>query len=134
VGHGPFRRRSPIPARRITRFDAIGPGAAVLDLREQLRLGQPTEDGDFCLTTAGSYVLVLQTDDRAQSHLPSIQFNDYLNVEGLTPALEQRARRNQMDRDGPERYSRCAKSIVQVGPAGAGPQRTSRCRKRVRGF
>ena len=27
-----------------------------------------------------------------------------------------------MDADGSERYSRCAKSIVQVGPAGAGPQ------------
>jgi hypothetical protein len=27
-----------------------------------------------------------------------------------------------MDRDGSERYSRCAKSIVQIGPADAGPQ------------
>jgi len=36
--------------------------------------------------------------------------------------LEQRARLNQMDRDGSERYSRCAKSIVQVGPPGAGSQ------------
>jgi uncharacterized GH25 family protein len=65
---------------------------------------------------------VLQTDNRAQTHLPSIRFNDYLKAEGLTPALEQRARRHQMDADGSERYSRCAKSILQVGPPAAGSQ------------
>jgi uncharacterized GH25 family protein len=122
VGHGPFRQRSPIPARRITRFQAIAPTGAVVDLHEQLRPGGIADDGDFRLKNPGAYVLVLQTDDRAQTHLPSIRFNDYLKVEGLTPALEQRARLNQMDRDGSERYSRCAKSIVQVGPPGAGSQ------------
>ena len=94
----------------------------MIDLHEKLQLGQPDEDGDFRFTTPGAYMLVLQTDDRAQTHLPSIRFNDYLKVEGLTPALEQRARLNQMDRDGSERYSRCAKSLVQVGLPGAGSQ------------
>ncbi len=122
VGHGPFRQRSPIAPRRITRFQAIAPLGAVIDMHEQLTLGQAAEDGEFRFTAPGAYVLVLQTDDRAQTHLPSIRFNDYLKVEGLTPALEQRARLNQMDRDGSERYSRCAKSIVQIGPADAGPQ------------
>jgi len=122
VGHGPYRQRSPIPARRITRFQAIGSKRAVIDLHERLRLGQPAEDGDFRIRTPGAYVLVLQTDDHAQTHLPSIRFNDYIAVEGLTPALEQRARLHQMDADGSERYSRCAKSIVQVGPQGAGSQ------------
>jgi uncharacterized GH25 family protein len=122
VGHGLFRQRSPIPARRITRFEAIAPKGAPIDLHEHLRLGQAAEDGDFRFTTPGAYVLVLQTDDGAQTHLPSIRFNDYLKVEGLTPALEQRMRLHQMDADGSERYSRCAKSIVQVGPPGAGTQ------------
>jgi uncharacterized GH25 family protein len=122
VGHGPFRQRSPIPARRITRFQAIAPNGIVVDLHDRLQLGQAAEDGDFRLATPGAYVLVLQTDDGAQTHLPAIRFNDYLKAEGLTPALQQRARLNQMDRDGSERYSRCAKSIVQVGPVGAGPQ------------
>jgi uncharacterized GH25 family protein len=122
VGHGPDRQRSPIPARRITRFQAIAPKGTVVDLHEQLQLGGIADDGDFRLKDPGVYVLVLQTDDRAQTHLPSIRFNDYLKIEGLTPALEQRARLNQMDRDGSERYSRCAKSIVQVGPIGAGAQ------------
>jgi uncharacterized GH25 family protein len=121
VGHGSFRQRSPIPARRIIRFQAIAPKGAVVDLHDQLRLGQAAEDGHFQLKNLGAYVLVLQTDDRAQTHLPSIRFNDYLRVEGLTPALEQRARLHRMDADGSERYSRCAKSIVQVGPPGTGP-------------
>jgi uncharacterized GH25 family protein len=120
VGHGPFRQRSPIPARRITRFQAIAPDGAVVELHERLQLGQDIQDGDFRFAKPGVYVLVLQTDDRAQTHLPSIRFNDYLKVEGLTPALEQRTRLKQMDRDGSERYSRCAKSLVQVGPLGAG--------------
>jgi uncharacterized GH25 family protein len=50
--------------------------------------------------------------------LPAIRFNDYLRVEGLTPALEQRARTHRMDADGSENYSRRAKSIAQVGPPG----------------
>lgn len=122
VGHGPFRQRSPIPARRITRFEAIAPKGTVVDLHEGLRLGGATEDGDFRLRNPGTYVLVLQTDDHAQTHLPSIRFNDYLKVEGLTPALDQRARTHRTDADGSERYSRCAKSILQVGSAGAGSQ------------
>lgn len=115
VGHGPFRQRSPIPARRITRFQAIAPQGAIVELHDRLRLGEPAEDGDFRLKIPGPYVLVLQTDNGAQTHLPSIRFNDYLTVEGLTPALEQRARLHQMDADGSERYRRCAKAIVQVG-------------------
>jgi uncharacterized GH25 family protein len=122
VGHGPFRQRSPIPGRRIMRFEAIAPKGAVIDLHERLRLGQAAQDGDFRLESPGTYVLVLQTDDHAQTHLPSIRFNDYLRVEGLTPALDQRARLHRMDADGSERYSRCAKSIVQVGPITAKSQ------------
>jgi uncharacterized GH25 family protein len=119
VGHGLFRQRSPIPARRITQFQAIAPNGAVMDLHGQLRPGQAAEDGDFRLKKPGAYVLILQTDDQAQTHLPSIRFNDYLKAEGLTPALDERARLHHMDADGSERYSRCAKSIVQVGPPDA---------------
>jgi uncharacterized GH25 family protein len=122
VGHGPFRQRSPIPARRIMRFQAIAPEGAVVDLRDRLQLGGAQDDGSFQLKQPGTYVLVLQTDDGAQTHLPSIRFNDYLKAEGLTPALEQRERLHRMDADGSERYSRCAKSIVQVGPSGAASQ------------
>jgi hypothetical protein len=94
----------------------------MVDLHEHLQLGQAAKDGDFRLKRPGAYVLVLETDDSAQTHLPSIRFNDYLRAEGLTPALEQRMRLHRMDADGSERYSRCAKSFEQVGPPGANSQ------------
>lgn len=119
VGHGPFRQRSPIPVSRITRFEAIGPDGTRTGLRWNLRAGGETRDGEFRLESAGTYVLVLQTDNRAQSHLPAIRFNDYLKVEGLTPALLERERAHRMWADGSENYSRCAKSLVQVGPSDA---------------
>ena len=123
VGHGPFRQRSPIPARRITEFKAFAPNEEKIDLRSQLRLGQTQEDGEFQLENPGLYILVLQTDDLAQSHLPAIRYNDYLKVEGLTPALEQRSLARRQEADGSERYSRCAKSLVQVGLPATGADR-----------
>src|SRR4051812_49314456 len=72
VGHGPSRQRSPIPARRIIRFEAIDPAGTALDLRKRLRVGGANEDGDFRLEAPGTHVLVLQTDAGAQTHLPSI--------------------------------------------------------------
>ena len=122
VGHGPFRQRSPIQLGRIVRFAAICPDGAPIDLHGNLHLGAATEDGNLRLRAPGAYVVVLETDDRAQSHLPAIRFNDYLRVEGLTPALAQRERTHRMDTDGSENYSRRAKSIVQVGLPGTGSQ------------
>lgn len=120
VGHGPSRQRSPIAARRILRFAAIGPQGVETDLRSALRLGGGGDDGQLRLGQAGTYVIVLQTDAHAQSHLPATRFNDYLRTEGLTPALEARRRAQRTDADGSERYSRQAKALVQVGGGGAG--------------
>lgn len=115
VGHGPDRQRSPIASRRITRFEAIAPNGTAMDLHAHLRVGGKTEDGEFLFPVAGTYVLVLQTDDQAQSFLPAIRFNDYLRTEGLTAALEYRERMHRTNADGSENYSRIAKSIIQVG-------------------
>ena len=122
VGHGEFRQRSPIALQRITRFQAVAPQGTSIDLHDRLRLGQAIEDGNFTLRAPGLYVIVLQTDDHAQSHLPAIRFNDYVRVEGLTPASDYRTRLNRMETDGSERYSRCAKSLVQVGDSGTETQ------------
>jgi uncharacterized GH25 family protein len=122
VGHGPFRQRSPIRRSRITRFEAVTPDGGKIELRDHLDLGGDKKDGDLRLRAPGAYVLVFETDAQAQSHLPAIRFNDYLEVEGLTPALEQRERTHRMDADGSENYSRRAKSLVQVGQPEAGSQ------------
>jgi uncharacterized GH25 family protein len=108
VGDALSRQPSPIPPQRITRFEAIGPAGHVKDARGRtLRFDEP-----------GAYLVVLETDNRAYSHQSALRFNEYLEAEGLTPALEHRARTHQMHVDGFERYSRAAKSIVIVGPRG----------------
>ena len=122
VGHGAFRQRSPISKSRVKRFEAFAPDGTRIDLHDSLHLGASTEDGHLQFRAPGTYVVVLETDNRAQSHLPSIRFNDYLEAEGLTPALERRRRMHRMDADGSERYSRVAKSILQVGTSGTPPQ------------
>jgi hypothetical protein len=122
VGHGPFRQRSPIQQNRIEHFAAIAPDGTPIDLRGSLHLGGNVADADLKFRAAGAYVLVLETDNRAQSHLPAIRFNDYLKAEGLMAALAQRERTHRMDADGSENYSRRAKALVQVGLPGAGSQ------------
>lgn len=122
VGHGPDRQRSAIPLKRITRFEAMAPDGTGTDLRTSLHLGGTSQDGSLQFPSPGVYVLVFETDDRAQSFLPAIRFNDYLNVEGLTPALEIRARTHRSNADGSENYSRLAKSIVEVGLPGSSSQ------------
>jgi uncharacterized GH25 family protein len=117
VGHGSDRQRSTIGLRRITRFAAVAADGRSIDLRERLHPGDAS-DGSFELP-AGGYVLVLETDARAQSHLPAIRFNDYLRAEGLTPALQHRQRNGRMQAEGSENYSRRSKAIVRVGGSDA---------------
>lgn len=117
VGHGSDRQRSKIGLRRITRFAAVAVDGRSIDLRGRLHPGEAS-DGDFELP-AGGYQLVLETDARAQSHLPAIRFNDYLRAEGLTPALQDRQRNGRMQAEGSENYSRRSKAIVRVGACDA---------------
>ncbi len=116
VGHGPFRQRSAIPLDRIVRFRSIGPSWHDMDRKGDLRLGGPDRDGELGFTEPGAHIVVLETDNRAQSRLPAIRYNDYLKVEGLTPALQQREQSHTADADGRESYSRQAKALIQVGP------------------
>jgi uncharacterized GH25 family protein len=115
VGHGPFRQRSPVPMRRIIRFSWVAPDSTIADLRGSLRLGAPDADAQLVFSQPGTFIVALETDNRAQSHLPSLRFNDYLRVEGLAAALQQRERTHRMDADGSEIYSRHSKALIQVG-------------------
>jgi uncharacterized GH25 family protein len=126
VGHGPDRQRSRIPLRRVTRFTAQGPAGSGLDLRGGLTLGGGAADGAFRLAAPGGHVLALQTDNRAQSHLPAARYEAYLKEEGLTPAQSWRAQNHEADRDGAEIYSRQAKALVQVGSPGGDQEQVTR--------
>lgn len=116
VGHGPYRQRSPIPASRIVRFEAIAGDGRRADLRGRLHPGASRADATIGFARPGTYLIALETDDHAESHLPAIRFNDYLTAEGLTPALRLRAQTGRGDADGSENYRRHAKAIIQVGP------------------
>jgi uncharacterized GH25 family protein len=82
-------------------------------------LGATTGDATIALDRPGLHVIALETDYRAESHLPAARFNDYLAVEGLTPAIALRARQHRTDADGAEYYGRHAKALIQVGPPSA---------------
>lgn len=87
-----------------------------MDLRNGLR---PQTDPADLITTMkrpGVHVLALQTN-HAVSELPSIRFNDYAKVEGLTPALDLRTQTGTTGSPGREIYSRRAKALILVGPA-----------------
>ncbi len=114
VGHGEFRERWNADASRVVSFRSVGPGGAIADHQRELSAGTMDQDHTIAFGAAGTHVLTLQTN-YASSTLPGIRFNDYLKQEGLTPALEQRARTKSQDQPGREIYSRRAKALVQVG-------------------
>jgi hypothetical protein len=96
----------------VTRFEVIGASDRVYDLRSGLK---PNADTELHLDAPGWYVVVLATDNQARSDLPAERFNAYLRDEGLTPAARAREQSGRTQEEGSERYSRQAKSLVQVG-------------------
>src|SRR5258707_15838691 len=53
VGHGPFRQRSPIPVRRITRFQAVSPSGMAVELPQEHLVGHSGGEGVFWPHTPG---------------------------------------------------------------------------------
>ena len=78
----------------------------------------PDQDAILSFSAPGTQMLLFESTD-ALSNLPSIRYNDYAKVEGLTPALEYRARTGQTEANGRESYSRRCKALIDVG-GGAG--------------
>lgn len=119
VGHGAERQRSQIRSSRIARVVAVAPDGSTQDLRPDLQLRGASDDGHLHVVTPGTYVVVLETDNRGRSALPAQRFNKYAQDEGLTPALDYRQRTGKMAVDAAESYRRVTKAIVQVGTVDA---------------
>ncbi len=119
VGHGPFRSRWSGAVDRVVMLKSYGPNG-VLDQKGDLHPSSE-KDGDVSFSAPGTYVLAFEST-HAESTLPSIRFNDYINVEGMTPAIETRAAAKATDQPGREIYSRRAKAIFQVGAPSSKPQ------------
>lgn len=121
VGHGPFRQQWGGTAERLVELRDFAAGG-VTDRRGGFR---PSADGVNLapvFAQPGLHVLTLVTS-LAQSELPSIRFNDYATVEGLTPALAARARSGTSGKPGRELYSRRCKALIQVGAPSVGDAR-----------
>lgn len=116
VGHGAERQRSQIRSSRIVRVVAFAPDGTAHDMHEDLHLRGASDDGQLQFKTSGTYVVVLETDNRGRSALPAQRFNEYAQDEGLTAALDHRQRTGKMATDTAESYRRVTKAIVQVGP------------------
>jgi len=84
------------------------------DIRADVRNDGGPADVVTRFATPGLHVLAMQSS-HATSNLPAIRFNDYAKLEGLTPILAARQRAGTSDQAGRERYSRRAKSLIQVG-------------------
>jgi uncharacterized GH25 family protein len=115
VGHGPFRSRWSGSLARVVLFQNIAPSAKV-DLKPMLH-PKPEQDAILTFDAPGTQMLLFESTD-ALSNLPSIRYNDYAKLEGLTPALEYRAKTGQTEANGRESYSRRCKVLIDVHGVG----------------
>lgn len=117
VGHfgagDPFVRKP----ERIVRFALCQSGAPEAPLSGS---AGDNPAGRVTLSRPGAAVLVYQSN-RARVTLAGPEFTAYLREEGLTRILARRAHRGETEKPANEAYSRCAKSLVLVGPETAKP-------------
>lgn len=124
VGHGKFRQRWGVETARVLRFADISASGSQ-DRRDVLHTDSGDNDGTLVLAVPGTHVVVMESGP-AMSVLPAVRFNDYLKVEGLTPAIARRAATGRNDADGRELYSRRAKTLIQVGSITSGQVQVTR--------
>ena len=115
VGHGSFRQQWGADGGHLLQLRDLAQDGQI-DLRSLFKPGGTVPHLTRIFRRPGLHVVSLVSTDVA-SDLPSIRFNDYINVEGLTPAIEFRTRTGTTNSNGRELYSRRAKALVQVGDA-----------------
>ncbi len=115
VGHGAARERWGNHNRILFLNDFFG--GKRQDLRKGLRSTGPFDLAPR-FVAPGLHVVGMQTN-YAHSELPAIRFNDYARDEGLAAIIADRRQRATTDEAGRERYSRRAKTLIQVGRATA---------------
>ncbi|MEP7131405.1 MAG: DUF4198 domain-containing protein [Sphingomicrobium sp.] len=120
VGHGPFRQRWGNDIRKIPLLLDISV-AGRTNQRSNVR-SDATADYMVRLGTPGLHILAMETA-YAYSSLPALRFNDYVKAEGLTLPIAARVQTKSSNLPGRERYSRRAKSLVQIGPQTAANSR-----------
>ncbi|MEO6359187.1 MAG: DUF4198 domain-containing protein [Sphingomicrobium sp.] len=113
VGHGDARERWAAGADKLASLREHSNGGTI-DLRPLFRPGGTQPHLTRTFRSEGLHIVSMVSGDSV-SDLPAIRFNDYLKVEGLTPAIAARARAGRTNANGREYYSRRAKALIQVG-------------------
>lgn len=112
LGHGQFRQRWE-GADRVLLIDDLLPHS-----RQHLKSLVMTNNAQADLVPTfqapGLHVVAMQTSF-AKSDLPAIRYNDYIKAEGLALPIAKRNHDGTTATDGRERYSRRAKTYIQVG-------------------
>jgi len=98
-------------------FKSYGP-QGISDQQTTIRPITPAtpENAVMNWQTPGTHMLVLESHHQPNT-LTATRFNDYLAVDGLTPAIEHRKRNGETRKAGREIYSRRSKTLIQVGTA-----------------
>lgn len=73
----------------------------------------------------GGPAWIVYRNTPARYELPADRFESYLASQGLTAAIESRRARGETGRPGRERFSRCAKTLIEL-PGGRGPAAAER--------
>lgn len=115
VGHGPYRQQWGADGGHLLALRDLARNGDI-DLRPLFKPGGTVPHLTRNFHRLGLHVVSLVSTN-AYSDLPSIRFNDYIRVEGLSPAIDARTRAGTTSANGRELYSRRAKALVQVGPA-----------------
>ncbi|UYZ63507.1 DUF4198 domain-containing protein [Hymenobacter weizhouensis] len=117
-------------SRRVVQLLHLAPGSAPTNLLPAATAAD-TLSTTVVLRRPGTHLLALASNE-ALLALPADQFTAYLQAEGLTQALALRQQRGHAAQPGREAYRRCAKTLVQAGPAL--PSDTARAWGRVAGL
>lgn len=113
VGHGSFREHWGADSSHLLVLNDLANGGTV-NIKPLFTPGGATPHIKRVFRREGLHIVSLVSTNTL-SDLPSIRFNDYIKVEGLTPAIDARTRAGIMNSDGREFYSRRAKALIQVG-------------------
>jgi uncharacterized GH25 family protein len=102
-------------ATKVQRLLRFGPTAAdTASLTPKNAAETDTFRTGFTFAQPGTHVVLLQSTS-SFTELPAEQFTAYLREQGLDYALKLRQENDETAKPGRETYSRCAKSLLQVG-------------------
>lgn len=121
VGHGDARERWAAGEDKVRALNDIALGGTI-DLRPLFRAGGEQPHLTRTFRREGLHIISMVSGDSV-SILPATRFQEYLRLEGLTPAIVARQRSGRENSTGREYYSRRSKALIQVGRPNANDDR-----------